>query len=310
MAITGTRPKRSMARRPEARTGRRRRGDRGPRPSSDLKPVTSTKVRESTAAASRRTRHRRPEPPRGEPCSSGCSDLRARAPAIVGLPGCDSVCSRPLSHRPARRRPPGRVRAWRKRSGDHPGLDPARRDRTPHGRCGAGRRRGPGRGCVLQVGERPRRRSRAADPVPLRGRRVQPGRDGTQDGSSSGRGRVRDLQQRWNRARSRRAPVSQHRGRSAALRGRRALGARARAQASRGRWDTCPVSPAKGRCATRYLARTRPRAKIAVLHEDSAYSEDMFAGLRRGLGRLSTRIRAVQTTTCPTRISTHKITRA
>ena len=45
----------------------------------------------------------------------------------------------------------------------------------------------------------------------------------------------------------------------------------------------------------RYLARTRPKAKIAVLHEDSEYGRDMFAGLRRGLGKLSTRISAVQT---------------
>ena len=45
----------------------------------------------------------------------------------------------------------------------------------------------------------------------------------------------------------------------------------------------------------RYVARTRPKAKIAVLHEDSAYGEDMFTGLRRGLGKLSTRIRGVQT---------------
>lgn len=45
----------------------------------------------------------------------------------------------------------------------------------------------------------------------------------------------------------------------------------------------------------RYIARTRPRARIAVLHEDSEYGQDMFVGLRRGLGRLSTRIRAVQT---------------
>jgi branched-chain amino acid transport system substrate-binding protein len=44
----------------------------------------------------------------------------------------------------------------------------------------------------------------------------------------------------------------------------------------------------------RYVARTRPGARIAVLHEDSEYGEDMFAGLREGLGRLSTRIVAVQ----------------
>ena len=44
----------------------------------------------------------------------------------------------------------------------------------------------------------------------------------------------------------------------------------------------------------RYVARTKPGARIAVLHEDSEYGEDMFAGLREGLGRLSTRIVAVQ----------------
>jgi branched-chain amino acid transport system substrate-binding protein len=44
----------------------------------------------------------------------------------------------------------------------------------------------------------------------------------------------------------------------------------------------------------RYVARTKPRARIAVLHEDSEYGEDMFTGLREGLGRLSTRIVAVQ----------------
>jgi branched-chain amino acid transport system substrate-binding protein len=44
-----------------------------------------------------------------------------------------------------------------------------------------------------------------------------------------------------------------------------------------------------------YIARTRPRAKIAVLYENSEYGQDMFAGLRRGLGPLSPRIKAVQT---------------
>src|SRR5437588_3798022 len=45
----------------------------------------------------------------------------------------------------------------------------------------------------------------------------------------------------------------------------------------------------------RYLAQTRPRAKIAVLPENSDYGQDMFAGLPRGLGARSTRIVAVQT---------------
>jgi branched-chain amino acid transport system substrate-binding protein len=44
----------------------------------------------------------------------------------------------------------------------------------------------------------------------------------------------------------------------------------------------------------RQVARTKPRARIAVLHEDSEYGEDMFTGLREGLGRLSARIVAVQ----------------
>ena len=44
----------------------------------------------------------------------------------------------------------------------------------------------------------------------------------------------------------------------------------------------------------RHIVRTSPRARIAVLHEDSEYGEDMFTGLREGLGRLSTRIVAVQ----------------
>ena len=56
-----------------------------------------------------------------------------------------------------------------------------------------------------------------------------------------------------------------------------------------------PRFAGEGALYGRYLARTRPRAKIAVLHEDSEYGEDMFTGLRRGLGKLSPRIKAVQT---------------
>jgi ABC-type branched-subunit amino acid transport system substrate-binding protein len=56
-----------------------------------------------------------------------------------------------------------------------------------------------------------------------------------------------------------------------------------------------PRFAGEGALYGRYVARTRPRAKIAVLHEDSEYGRDMFAGLRRGLGKLSPRIRAVQT---------------
>ena len=56
-----------------------------------------------------------------------------------------------------------------------------------------------------------------------------------------------------------------------------------------------PRFAGEGALYGRYVARNRPRAKIAVLHEDSEYGRDMFTGLRRGLGRLSTRITAVET---------------
>jgi len=58
-----------------------------------------------------------------------------------------------------------------------------------------------------------------------------------------------------------------------------------------------PRFAGEGALYGRYVARTRPRAKIAVLHEDSEYGRDMFTGLRRGLGKLSTRITAVETYT-------------
>ena len=45
----------------------------------------------------------------------------------------------------------------------------------------------------------------------------------------------------------------------------------------------------------RYVARTRPRAKIGVLYEDSEYGQDMFTGLKRGLGSRSTRIKGAET---------------
>ena len=56
-----------------------------------------------------------------------------------------------------------------------------------------------------------------------------------------------------------------------------------------------PRFAGEGALYGRYLARNRPRARIAVLHENSEYGQDMFAGLRRGLGRLTTRIVGVQT---------------
>ena len=44
-----------------------------------------------------------------------------------------------------------------------------------------------------------------------------------------------------------------------------------------------------------HIAKTMPRARIAVLHENSAYGHDMLTGLRRGLGGKASRIAEVET---------------
>jgi ABC-type branched-subunit amino acid transport system substrate-binding protein len=56
-----------------------------------------------------------------------------------------------------------------------------------------------------------------------------------------------------------------------------------------------PRFAGEGALYGRYIKRTRPKARIAVLHEASEYGEDMFAGLRSGLGPLSSRITDVET---------------
>src|SRR5580765_4380494 len=56
-----------------------------------------------------------------------------------------------------------------------------------------------------------------------------------------------------------------------------------------------PRFAGEGALYGRYIKRTRPKSRIAVLHEDSEYGEDMFAGLRAGLGALSSRITSVET---------------
>lgn len=56
-----------------------------------------------------------------------------------------------------------------------------------------------------------------------------------------------------------------------------------------------PSFVGEGAVYGRHIRSTRPRARIAVLHEDSLYGRDMLAGLRRGLGPLAGRIVAVQT---------------
>jgi branched-chain amino acid transport system substrate-binding protein len=55
-----------------------------------------------------------------------------------------------------------------------------------------------------------------------------------------------------------------------------------------------PRFAGEGALYGRHVVRTKPRARIAVLHEDSEYGDDMLAGLRRGLGRAASRIVAVQ----------------
>ena len=55
-----------------------------------------------------------------------------------------------------------------------------------------------------------------------------------------------------------------------------------------------PRFAGEGALYGRHVLRTKPRARIAVLHEDSQYGTDMLAGLRRGLGRAASRIVAVQ----------------
>jgi len=51
----------------------------------------------------------------------------------------------------------------------------------------------------------------------------------------------------------------------------------------------------EGRIYGRHVATTMPRARIAVLHENSDYGHDLLTGLRRGLGSKAGRIAAVQT---------------
>jgi branched-chain amino acid transport system substrate-binding protein len=56
-----------------------------------------------------------------------------------------------------------------------------------------------------------------------------------------------------------------------------------------------PSYVGEGAMYGRNIKRTRPRAKIAVLAEDSPLGTDLLSGLKRGLGRSGARIVAVQT---------------
>jgi branched-chain amino acid transport system substrate-binding protein len=55
-----------------------------------------------------------------------------------------------------------------------------------------------------------------------------------------------------------------------------------------------PSFVAEGRIYGRYVVKTRPKAKIAVLFENSDYGTDLTAGLRKGLGAKAARIVATQ----------------
>ena len=51
-----------------------------------------------------------------------------------------------------------------------------------------------------------------------------------------------------------------------------------------------PTYTAEGIVYGRHIARTKPRARIAVLYQDDEYGRELLAGLRRGLGRRARQI--------------------
>ena len=55
-----------------------------------------------------------------------------------------------------------------------------------------------------------------------------------------------------------------------------------------------PSFVAEGKTFGRYIARTRPRARVAVVYESSEYGKELLAGLRVGLGRGGRAIVATQ----------------
>jgi branched-chain amino acid transport system substrate-binding protein len=55
-----------------------------------------------------------------------------------------------------------------------------------------------------------------------------------------------------------------------------------------------PTYAAEGWVVGKYLARSAPGAKVAVLFQDDAYGKDLFNGLRKGLERSKTRVIAAQ----------------
>jgi ABC-type branched-subunit amino acid transport system substrate-binding protein len=56
-----------------------------------------------------------------------------------------------------------------------------------------------------------------------------------------------------------------------------------------------PSFAGEGAVDARWLATSKPKAKIAVLYEDSDYGHDLFGGLKKGLGSRARQIVATQT---------------
>ena len=73
-------------------------------------------------------------------------------------------------------------------------------------------------------------------------------------------------------------------------------GARALAKPKRAPWTLgyLPSFYGEGAIYGRYLAAHSPRARIAVLYENSDYGKDLLAGLRKGLGRHIRNVKATQ----------------
>lgn len=62
-------------------------------------------------------------------------------------------------------------------------------------------------------------------------------------------------------------------------------------------WSMCylPSFEGEGAIYGRYIVEHRPKARIAVLYENSDYGKDLLNGLKRGLGKKASRIVATQT---------------
>ena len=105
----------------------------------------------------------------------------------------------------------------------------------------------------------------------------------TQAPGRAGQG-LPDVQPGRHRADARHPAVPEPAEGAAALRRQRhRRSSRTTTSSTRGRCRYLPSFYAEGQVYGRYLARTRPGAKIAVLFEDSDFGKDLLAGLKSGL---------------------------